>query len=410
MIRGLLAVVTLVLVACGDDSSTGGSAPGGGGAGAGNEGGGGAGGGASNGGGTSGGGDTGGGGQAGGGDAGGGDTGGGGGGSVEICGGSVCHADQECVDEECVFECDGVTVPGDYASISSAIAALGGVGGTICVLPGTYEEDVNVNNLFYERVTLRGAGASLVTIDGELNLGAGATEDGDGILVEGFTVTGGVSVATRPPVDLRAMRMIGPAGSLTPALSISGGFYYPRVTVDGCHMTAEAAAVAVLSSGTSIDAPLATITNSYLEGGTRGLYVQASNSSGGFKTYVRLLGSTVRGADDGIETYVFQVNLTLDVFNTIVTGNDVGANIQPGTTFNHGNNAFFGNVTNYAGSAIPGTGYVTQDCLLDDAFVPPSLEAGSPCIDAADPANGLPTDYYGHPRGAAPDIGAVEAL
>ena len=44
----------------------------------------------------------------------------------------------------------------------------------------------------------------------------------------------------------------------------------------------------------------------------------------------------------------------------------------------HESNALFGNVTNYAGAALPGEGYVLEDCLLDDTVTPPSLGARVP--------------------------------
>jgi hypothetical protein len=76
------------------------------------------------------------------------------------------------------------------------------------------------------------------------------------------------------------------------------------------------------------------------------------------------------------------------------------------TTFVTGNNALWGNTTNYDGGAIDGPGYVKQDCAISGT--PPAPGAGSPCLGAGDATSAPDHDYFGHARTAPVDIGAVE--
>src|SRR5262245_21771020 len=46
------------------------------------------------------------------------------GGGPTPCGSTFCDADETCVDGACTYRCNGVNVPGDYASVAAAVDAL----------------------------------------------------------------------------------------------------------------------------------------------------------------------------------------------------------------------------------------------------------------------------------------------
>src|SRR5208283_4808721 len=67
------------------------------------------------------------------------------------CGGEVCYAGETCADGGCQLSgCNGVTVPGDYATVQSAVNAFtigtSHPGGTICLGAGTFDEAVTVGS------------------------------------------------------------------------------------------------------------------------------------------------------------------------------------------------------------------------------------------------------------------------
>src|SRR5512139_822524 len=58
------------------------------------------------------------------------------------CGGSICAAGQTCNAGNCTFGCAGASVPGDYATLQTAVDALAAVGqdATICIGNATLTE------------------------------------------------------------------------------------------------------------------------------------------------------------------------------------------------------------------------------------------------------------------------------
>jgi hypothetical protein len=325
--------------------------------------------------------------------------GGSGAGNAGPCGGNLCQAGQDCVDDTCTFPCNGVTVPGDYATIQSAVDALEKVGATICVQPGSYPEDIYIE-LGAEEVVLRGASADLVDIVGEV-LVAGYTSDAPGLVVEGVTITAGLKTGASPLTKIRASRLENPDGS---ALQVSN---VGRVEVDGCRISASGAAVDVFTAGMySPDWVYARIWNSYIHGELVGVSVYSSMQT----THVVLGGNTIVGGQRGIHTQG-SGDVQLELWNNIIAEAELGIDLASAAGLTHSNNALFDNVTNYGGAALPGDGYVLADCLLDDGVEPPSLGAGSPCRDAGSPALGAESshDFHGTARGASPDIGAIES-
>ena len=134
--------------------------------------------------------------------------------------------------------------------------------------------------------------------------------------------------------------------------------------------------------------------------------VRAATSSG-MTVKLDFVNNTVVGPQVGLDLSGATTALIADSLFTGATS--FAMQWQAGTTVTRRNNALWANTTNYGGLASDGPGYLKVDCLLDTAGRIPTLRAGSPCRDAADPAVASPHDFHGTPRGPAPDIGAVEA-
>ena len=106
-------------------------------------------------------------------------------GATEACNG----VDDDCdsaVDEGCPGVCDA-EVPGDYAAISSAVSGVVS-GGTICVAPGTYYEELEIDR----EMNLVGTGGSALTIieassGSVIEVASGYAQ----VQIQGFTLTGG---------------------------------------------------------------------------------------------------------------------------------------------------------------------------------------------------------------------------
>ena len=97
-------------------------------------------------------------------------------------------------------------------------------------------------------------------------------------------------------------------------------------------------------------------------------------------------------------------------FNNIIANNTLGVTINSNVhILKHGNDALWGNTTNYSGLAADGPGTVKADLMLDNSTVPPGLLPGSPCRGAGSVTEAAATDFYGRARGTSIDIGAVQS-
>ncbi len=150
--------------------------------------------------------------------------------------------------------------------------------------------------------------------------------------------------------------------------------------------------IIVLSGATPL------ISNNIVTGNEVGIYLFPANTSG-----TRIANNTVAANDgDGI----WCNDSSPEIKNNLVTGNapgisGLGAGAHPALTYNDvwGNNGF-GNYNAQGGALItPGTGSISANPLLDPSF---HLLAGSPCIDAGDPAA-----IYNDLDGSRNDIGAT---
>jgi hypothetical protein len=332
-----------------------------------------------------------------------------------------CHAEQACIDGQCTFSCSGVWVPGDYADIQAAVDALQPAGGTICLRPVTFTEEVYIRPAAALHIV--GASADRTIIDGSISVGEGS---GDAtITLQGMGVTRGVRVTNLLPfsndVKLLWSMISNPDGC---GLDIYGNWNESQVLVDGCDISADPSHAAVrisrLRSGTSLSV---TIQNSYLHAAAAGVDVDTDREDpgdpwsgprpGDANAVIEILNDTLLGHDTAllVATPLAGVRLDVTYANTVIASNGIGIDLTgyDASTAVHRSNALYGNTTNYAGTAVPGPDYVTEDPLLDMSVAPPELLPGSPCRGAGDPDLAPPTDFWGTIRSGSIDIGAVQS-
>lgn len=327
---------------------------------------------------------------------------------VGTCATEICRMDQACVAGHCTTACVGSQVPGDYATVQAAVSAVQAVGGTICLGPQTFNEEVTIANA--NPLTLIGT-SSLSGINGYVIINNTASS----VTLRNFTVTTATTV-------IGAVKVFDNAGSLSVKLlgmrvgnaaDFGSGFLLDQTTgvvnilLDGCDITGPTGAAAIYLSGNHgqgiNDSLTMVVQNSYLHDASFGLYSDAILMS------LALENNTIVNNATGIDAHVGFEELTLTSFNSIITGSSVGISLS-GSAGNvtSGQNLLFGNTTNYMGLAVDGPGYVKADPLFDTTTAPPGVEVGSPARGAADPTKGPATDFYGHARPATPDMGAVQ--
>ncbi|MBU1488104.1 PKD domain-containing protein, partial [bacterium] len=248
-------------------------------------------------------------------------------------------------------------------------------GGTVCVAPGTYNENVNC----IKTVNLVGAGSDSTTIDGS---GTVIVFDGVGGSISKFTITGGTGTNGHG---------IWCKNGASPGISNN------TITGNGSH--------GIYCNNSS---PI--ITNNIITGNDRhGL--SCSNSS------PTITNNTITGnGEDGIEC----INSSSPIItNNIITSNDtsgghagISANVTSSPVISY--NDVWGNTTDYSGNCSAGTGDISSDPLfVDGADSDFHLKSCSPCKDAgSNTAPQMPnTDQDGNPRpynGGIADMGAYE--
>ncbi len=322
-----------------------------------------------------------------------------------------CDGDTEPTDYE---SCSGYAVPGDYATITAALAALENTTATICVGAGAFSDSFTFDGT--GSVTVQGAGRGVTTLTGSPRI----EPRGGSFTLQGMSIVGTVGVFD----------------------SASGTTEYEqRVYLYDLEIDSTTHGVWILRSdwshiwvwmdGLDIDAGSG---SSY--GGVAMEDMNAQTSAGWqvvlYNVYVHDTATCVRADMDENETsaiyledstlYNCGTGVLLDslasaadvsfyVNNTVLYGmTTVGINDNSDS---YGEiigryNALYGNATNYAGSATAGEAYVTSDPMLDFSYAPPRPEAGSPLIDAGGMWLGPTADYWGTPRSWPPDIGAIE--
>jgi hypothetical protein len=296
-------------------------------------------------------------------------------------------------------------VPGDYATLQTAVDALAAVGqdATICIGTASLNETtifVRDQGSHGKSLQIIGESSDKSIINGEVYVTSGWKN----VTFKGVHV----SVAT----NRTAMRSQMGAGNkltvLASKLSGSTGLDITNpqeVFADGLDIVATGGygVSAYVSSGQAT----VRIVNSYFHGTGYTLRGTTSTSSGGTLA-LHFIGNTVIGGVVGVD---LQNAVTATISNSLFTGTSSFA-MQWTSSANvtRTNNALWSNATNYGGLASDGANYLKLDCMLDMAPRIPTLRPGSPCRNAADPSVSSDHDFHGTARGSMPDIGAVEGL
>lgn len=337
------------------------------------------------------------------------------------CGSQVCVGGATCVASACVYGCVGSNVPGDYATVQAAATALAPTGGTICLAAQSYVESVSVSSTMP---------ISIIGISSDKSILQGLYLGGTNTTVKGVGVTNYASVSSGTVV----LAGVDFKGVSSPALSIDcastagcsvavTGSKFSSPASNALHMRhtypltftmgeSEVAGgtsyygIDIQEAGYSPANPLnITVQNSYIHGASKGFYYWGSSS---YSTpTMKLDNNTFMTNTTGLQT-AQSYPMTLSYYNNIFSENTTGVDLIAGSTVTHGNNGLFGNVSNYASTAVDGAGYVKADLMLDKSTTPPSLKPGSPCVGSGDRTNAPSFDYWGNSRATSVDIGAVQ--
>jgi hypothetical protein len=152
-----------------------------------------------------------------------------------------------------------------------------------------------------------------------------------------------------------------------------------------------------------------TVQNSYVHDSFEGI-VYSNTGYYEIATQLTFDNNTFVNNGTGLDVTPSQSGLGLSYFNDLFTKNQLGISIGPQVaTPSFGDSLLFGNTTNYGGMAVDGMGYIKADPMLDTSVTPPALDAGSPARGAGDKSHAPADDYWGNPRGASVDIGAVQS-
>jgi hypothetical protein len=339
------------------------------------------------------------------------------------CGSTSCRGDEACVANTCVYaSCTGAKVPGDYASLNEALTALANVGGTICLGAQAFNEMVDVT--VTASIAVQGVAAAQTTVTAlSLRIPASAPPSNLTLAVRGlaagnlyFELAGtsqSVLVANAGVGYLATGKQSGGSGEIrviasklaSASLSDSDGNGGLAFVLDGDEITQPGNA----STYVYLHTPASSLKfqNNWVHDASMGLQIAEVMTN---SAKVEILNNTFANAGDALNVSgtASQMTVPFAMFNNVFSSNAiaVGLNwtVAAGTT---GNNAFFGNTTNYAEYAIAGPGYVTSDPQLTSSS-PPGLAVGSPARGTGDPPHAPPADYWGKSRGASVDIGAIQ--
>ncbi|HVK86946.1 MAG TPA: hypothetical protein VM513_22660 [Kofleriaceae bacterium] len=323
-----------------------------------------------------------------------------------VCGGETCPVDQTCEQGTCRAEaCVGASVPGDYATIQSAVTALAAAGNdaTICLSTQAYAASyIELDDPGNHGKALRivGAGMDRSKITTHFYVGDGwssvSFEHLEITSTSGFAIYHTEDI--NPDVSVIASRLRGFEGIRA--------YEQANVLVSASIIDVAGYGLDLYHSAASTGPTAVRIEDSYLTGAGGGA-IRSNNAGAVGKITISVLGSTFRGNDIAIS---LEGKTTATIASSIFTGITQLALTWTATdVVTHANNALWGNVTNYGGVAVDGAGYVKTDCLLTQTSPVPGLGASSPCRNAGDATHATQTDFYGVPRSSPPDIGPVEA-
>jgi hypothetical protein len=325
-------------------------------------------------------------------------------------------------------------VPGDYATLQSAVAALEGPGGTICLSAGAYD-GVTISSLGSNPLVISGDSAATTSVSGfNINVGTGCSPCAtpSSITLQELSVSN--LNATLNGVLNLVHDVVLPQNGAAVALGVDYG-YVLTANITSSQISARNGDDAIsgvnnynnafnthlnivlvgddLSSqaGTAVfgEAVGLVAQNSYIHDSATGISLGATLPS--------LNGGTLPSLNAQVENNTFARNAlalglnngsTAAYFNNLFVGNQLAVDYEVAQPLNFGANAYWQNTANFGGFALDTTTDVKTDPLLDGS-TPPGLGVGSPCLGAGDPSHAPSTDFFGNPRGSAPDIGAVQS-
>ena len=321
------------------------------------------------------------------------------------CGPTFCRSDAKCVSNACMYDCTGTKVPSDYATITSAVTALAATGADVTICLGAIQagESVSVSDVGAHNKALKiVATIPLQTTLGSVSVSSGFSE----VTLVGFGTSSTLNITGAAKVNLRGLKLQSASGAALQIRTTSGVTTPSSITVDGCDIGSTTTSGYGVYVDSTYASPLdVSVTNSYIHGGSYGVYQYGSSGT----LTMKLVNNTIDKATYGINLSGSGASAISYVNNIISNSTMVGVTVGTSlTAVTHSNNALFGNVTNFSGSAVEGAGYVKSDCQLDMTTGVPQTRAGSPCRGVGKTDGAPAVDFWNSSRGAKVDLGAVQ--
>jgi hypothetical protein len=326
------------------------------------------------------------------------------------CGDTTCRVDQTCVDGACVFDCPAgaAHVPGDYATAQEAFTALDHVGGVICLGPLVEVAPQFGGFWLYPTASLTviGSGPSATRLIGELDINDASDHDRVTpfrVEMRGLSVEGGLALILHAPYhddlvveDVRVRGAVRYVDRMALMLDHNGG---SNVMLDGLDVSSPTGTAVGFYPNSISNPPVTPIVlrNSWIHDS-----VEAISVDDGYGLPTLIANNTLSNTMYGIYGRgTNQLTYANNVFDRVQYTQV--AFVSPGTRHH---NAYLSSGT---AQTPPGmTDIVVDVSDLDASASPSAPTATSRLRGAADPALAPATDYWGNPRGATPDIGAVE--
>ena len=308
--------------------------------------------------------------------------------------------------DEPQFACSGYTVPGSYATINAASAALGDSATvqTICLTARTYTESPTIRG----NLEIIGPSQYDTTINGRVTISNGYPNAAIGI--QGVTVTNGIYVEDGARTFTTTLTDCILEETPNHNIHIErNGYGTPHMNVRRCIIEARSSASAIYLYDygyNSTDRVSLEVRDNHITGGSYTLRTAVTKSSTR-RTYqaVTIVNNTIEGGNYGL--WMIGRYTNFQIKNNILTGNSRAFHWDGGGSMVNDYNLYYGNSTNFSGSAVGGANRITADPGLS-ADSPPVPAAGGVADGAGTTSYASTQDYWTNPRPSPPSIGAVE--